>query len=166
MPTVNLTKNSKKKTKTSSFGDRVAKRITEQNQWQQYNSAAKFYADDIDKSLDILAEKTFSTDVASRNAYKEAILKSLTETLSPEVGVKDFWKAMAKADCTHVQIENGHLKFYKDDQAIDITPYTQPIVFEAHSSFYEQRMVERKERIEEAQKQLKDLLAEINQKRR
>ncbi len=157
-----------KKTATasnSSFADRTAQTEADKNQWEQYNAAAKFFPGQIDKSLEAIATKTFPTDALNRKAYEEAILKSLTETLSPEVGLKDFWNAMSEAGCKELRIENGHMNFYgTKKERIDITPYTQPIVFEAHSSYYEQRNQERAERIVKAKQQLQDLLQEINQK--
>ena len=72
---------------------------------------------------------------------------------------------MAEAGCKKLQIENGHLNFYNErEEKIDLTPYTQPIVFEIHSSYYDQRVIERQARITQAQKQLQELLAEINNK--
>jgi hypothetical protein len=44
---------------------------------------------------------------------------------------------------------------------IDITPFTTPIIFEAHSTLFDQRQLERKQNIEKAQKQLKELMDEI-----
>jgi len=166
MPATTLTKKKKTTKKTLSFGERTEQRVSEENQWQQYNAEAPFHAAEIQKSLEILAGKTFPTDTENRSAYQEAILKSLTETLSPEVGVKDFWAKMAEAQCETLKIESGHLNFYdKKGKHIDITPYTQAIIFEAHSSYYDQRNIERQERIEEAKKQLMELVKEINTRR-
>lgn len=149
------------------FAQRTEKRMTEENQWEQYNSRADFYVGNIQKSLEILAQKTFPTDSMNRKAYQEAIVKSMTETLSPEIGIKDFWEKMGDAGCTTLEIIDGHLNFFNaQNERMDITPYTQPIVFEAHSSYYEERIIERKERIKEAHQQLEDLIREINKNRR
>ncbi len=167
MATLTPNKKTKKTAKTNTLAQRTEARLAEENQWQQYNSAAKFFPGEMDKSLHALAEKTFPTDELNCRAYEEAIVKSLTETLSPEVGVKDFWGKMGEAGCKELRIEDGHLSFYvSKKERIDITPYTQPIVFEAHSSYYDQRVMERKQRIEQAKNQLQDLLSEINQTRR
>lgn len=156
-----------KKDKKGTFAERTEKRLQEENQWQQYNASAKFLADKMQESLETLAKKTFPTDKINRQAYQEAIAKALVETLSPEIGVKDFWAKMAENGCKELKIEDGHLSFYNNKkEKIDITPYTQAIIFEAHSSFYEQRILEREERIEEAKKQLESLMEEINQKRK
>jgi hypothetical protein len=154
------------KTKTkSTFAQRTAQTTAAQNVWQQYNSQAKFNAKSMVKSLEELAGKTFPSDSFNSNAYQEAIVQSLTETISPEVGVKDFWKAMGKAGCKKLQIVEGHLNFLDAKGGkIDITPYTQPIVFEAHSSYYRQRQLERETRITEARKQLHELLKEIHRR--
>ncbi|GEM_PF-3402099 len=157
-----LTKSAKNSKKGPTFAQRVGERMQEENQWQQYNGEAGFLPE-IEKSLAMLAEKTFPTDIANRHAYQEAIVKSLTQTLNPEIGIKTFWTKMAEIGCKTLRIENGHLNFYSaKNTRIDITPYTQPIVFEAHSSYYDQRLLERKERIGEAKKELQQLLAEIN----
>ncbi len=154
------------KTKTkSTFAQRTAQTTAAQNVWQQYNSQAKFNAKSMVKSLEELAGKTFPSDSFNSNAYQEAIVQSLTETISPEVGVADFWKAMGKAGCKKLQIVEGHLNFLDAKGGkIDITPYTQPIVFEAHSSYYRQRQLERETRITEARKQLHELLKEIHRR--
>jgi len=151
-------------TKTkSTFAERTAEHQAQENVWQQYNADAKFNARSMVKSLEELANQTFPSDAFNSNAYQEAIAKSLTETISPEVGVKDFWKAMGKAGCKTLRIVDGHLNFFDSKKAkIDITPYTQPIVFEAHSSFYKQRLLERESRILSARQQLQDLLKEIH----
>ncbi len=154
------------KTNTNqTFVQRTAARVSQENAWQQYNSKAKFDAKSMIKSLEELAGKTFPSDAFNSNAYQEAIVKSLTETISPEVGVADFWKAIAKAGCKTLAIENGHLNFYgAKDLKLDITPYTQPIVFEAHSSYYKQRQLEREARILAAREQLQSLLKEIHRR--
>lgn len=151
-------------TKTkSTFAERTAAHQAEENVWQQYNAEAKYNAKSMVKSLEELASKTFPSDAFNSNAYQEAIVKSLTETISPEVGVKDFWKAMGKAECRTLAIVDGHLNFFNSEKAkIDITPYTQPIIFEAQSSFYKQRLLERETRILAAREQLQDLLKEIH----
>lgn len=153
-------------TKTNpTFAERTASRVTQENVWQQYNSAAKYNAKSMLKSLEELAGKTFPSDAFNSNAYQEAIVRSLTETLSPEIGVEDFWKAMNKAGCQTLQILDGHLNFFDPKNAkIDITPFTQPIVFEAHSSFYKQRLLEREKRILEARQQLQNLIKEIHKR--
>jgi hypothetical protein len=152
------------KTQTS-FAERTASRMAVENTWQQYNSRAKFNSRSMVKSLEELAAQTFPSDAFNSNAYQEAIVKSLAETISPEVGVNDFWKAMAKAGCKTLAIVDGHLNFYgSDEQKLDITPYTQPIVFEAHSSFYKQRQLERETRILAARQQLQALLKEIHRR--
>jgi len=139
--------------------------VAQENAWQQYNSNTRFHAKSMVKSLEELANKTFPTDTFNSNAYQEAIVESLTKTISPEVGIRDFWKAMAKAGCESISIENGHLNFYDQANAkIDITPYTQPIVFEAQSSYYRQRQLEREKRIIEARAQLQELLKEIHRR--
>lgn len=167
MATTTVNKKNTKAAKASSFGERTQTRVAEENQWQQYNATAKFLPGEMNKSLQALAEKTFPTDELNRRAYEEAIVKSLTETLSPEVGIKDFWEKMAEAGCKELNIEDGHLSFYNNKkERIDITPYTQPIVFEAHSSYYDQRVMERAQKIVEAKKQLEDLLEEINKNKK
>lgn len=153
----------KTNTKTS-FGQRVEARQHEENIWQSFGSEAKFNAKSMVKSLEELANATFPADAYNSNAYQEAIAKSLTETISPEVGVNDFWKAMANAGCKTLRIEAGHLNFYADKEKLDITPFTQPIVFEAHSSYYRQRLTEREARIMEAKRQLQELLKEIHRR--
>lgn len=156
----NAIKNNFSKT---SFAERTADLIAQEHSWQQYNSEAKFHSKNMLKSLEELAAQTFPTDTFNSNAYQEAIVESLTKTISPEIGVKDFWKAMTEANCKTLSIENGHLKFFTIDKTkIDITPYTQPIVFEARSSFYRLREAERENRILEAKKQLQELIQEIH----
>lgn len=154
------------KTKTkSTFAQRTAQTTAAANAWQQYNSRAKFNAKSIVKSLEELAGLTFPSDSFNSNAYQEAIVQSLTETISPEVGVADFWKAMGKAGCKNLEIVNGHLNFLDaTGNKIDITSYTQPIIFEAHSSYYRQRQLEREARITAARQQLHELLKEIHKK--
>lgn len=153
-------------TKTKqSFAQRTATTVAAANVWQQYNAEAKFNAKSMVKSLEELAGKTFPSDNFNSNAYQEAIVDSLTETISPEVGVKDFWKKMGTAGCKTLRIVEGHLNFFDDKgKKMDITAYTQPIVFEAHSSYYRQRQLERETRILEARKQLQELLKEIHRR--
>jgi len=147
------------------FAQRTAARTADEHAWQQYHARAKFNGRSMVKSLEELAQKTFPVDAANSRGYQEAIVRSLSETISPEVGVKDFWKAMGKAKCKTLDIENGHLNFLDaKGEKIDITPYTQPIIFEAHSSFYKQRQMEREARIMMARRQLKSLLEEIHKK--
>ncbi len=149
----------------NSFAQRTAQTTAAQNVWQQYNSQAKFNAKSMVKCLEELAGETFPSDNFNSNAYQEAIVQSLTETISPEVGVKDFWKAMGQADCQKLAIIDGRLNFFDGTGAkIDITPYTQPIIFEAHSSYYRQRQLEREARITAARKQLQELLKEIHRR--
>lgn len=158
-----ITKN--KSTTKMSFAERTAAEQAKQNVWQQYNSEAQFNAKSMVKSLEELANKTFPSDAFNSNAYQEAIVKSLTETISPEVGIKDFWKAMDQAGCKTMRIVDGHLNFFDSKKTkIDITAYTQPIVFEAHSSFYKQRQMERTSRIMQARAQLQELLQEIHRR--
>lgn len=156
------------KTKTSNngtFAQRTAARTASENVWQQFNAETKFQTKSMIKCLEELAGKVFPTDNFNSNAYQEAIAKSLTETISPEVGVQDFWKAIGKAGCKTLRIIDGHLNFFDAKNAkMDITPYTQPIVFEAHSSFYKQRQMERESRIQEARTQLQELLKEIHKR--
>lgn len=152
-------------TQTASFADRTAAQTATNNAWQQFNSAAKFNTKNMLKSLEDLANQTFPTDSFNSNAYQEALVQSLSATISPEVGVKDFWQAMGKAGCKTLAIVDGHLNFYAaGNQKIDITPYTQAIVFEAHSSYYKQRQQERAERIAAARSQLEKLLKEIHRR--
>lgn len=153
-------------TKTKqTFAQRTASTVATTNAWQQYNADTKFNSKSMVKSLEELAGKTFPSDNFNSNAYQEAILESLTETISPEVGVKDFWAKMGKAGCKTLRIENGHLNFYDaKNKKMDITAYTQPIIFEAHSSYYKQRQLERESRITEARKQLQELLKEIHRR--
>lgn len=152
------------KTKTS-FAEDVAARQQRESSWQTFNAEAKFNGKSMVKSLEELANSTFPADAYNSNAYQEAIAKSLTETISPEVGVKDFWNAMSKDGCKTLRIEFGHLNFYNNqNEKMDITQYTQPIVFEAHSSYYRERQAQREARIMEARKQLQDLLKEIHKK--
>lgn len=154
-----------KKTSGKSFAQRTAETSAAQNVWQQYNAEAAFNGKDMVKSLEELAAKVFPSDSFNSNAYQEAIVSSLTETISPEIGVKDFWKAMDKAGCKTLRIVDGHLNFFNaGDEKMDITSFTQPIVFEAHSSYYKQRQSERESKIMEARKQLKELLKEIHKK--
>ena len=75
---------------TSGFAQRTEQRIQAEKPWQQYNSGTEFHPGDIQKSLQALAEQTFFNDSINRNAYQEAILKSLTETINPEIGIA-FW---------------------------------------------------------------------------
>ncbi len=164
MPTATKTKNIKKVAQKLSFAQRVEQRLTTENQWQQYNAGTKFVSGDMEEILKILATKTFPTDTQNRKAYQEAIATALTQTLSPEIGIKDFWNRMGEAGCQEVKIEDGHLNFYNKQGKIDITPYTQPIVFEIHSSFYDQRAIERTHRIEEAKRQLEELITEISRR--
>lgn len=162
MPTTNITPVTPG-AQVLTFAERRAKLVEQENAWQQYNSEAPFYTEDMIQSLEKLANKTFPTDSFNSNAYQEAIVESLSKTISPEVGILDFWKAMGKAGCQNLLIEDGHLNFYtKNHQKIDITHYTQPIVFEAHSSYYRQRQLDRENRILEARKQLQELLKEIH----
>lgn len=152
-------------TSKKTFAQRTAETRASQNVWQQYNAEVKFNEKSMVKSLEALAENVFPADSFNSKAYQEAIVNSLTETISPEVGVKDFWKAMSKANCKTLRIIAGHLNFFDaKGEKMDITAYTQPIVFEAHSSFYKQRQAEREQRIMEARKQLKELIKEINKK--
>jgi len=154
-----------KKQTSSTFAERTAARTASENVWQQYNAETKFNAKSMVKSLEQLANMAFPTDAFNSNAYQEAIAKSLIETISPEVGVKDFWKAMGKAGCKTLRIVDGHLNFFNSKgEKMDITPYTQPIVFEAHSSFYKQRLLERENRILTARMQLQELLKEIHKR--
>lgn len=149
-----------------SFAERAAQSFQAQNSWQEYNGFSKFYKD-IEKSLKGLAENIFPTNEYNQRAYEEAILASLAETISTEIGVKDFWAAIANAGCKELKIDNGHLSFYKNKkEKLDITPYTQAIIFEAHSSLSEQRALERKQKIEKAKQQLEELLEEINRERK
>ena len=148
-----------------SFAERTANLQAQENAWQQYNSDTEFHVKNMVKSLEELAAKTFPTDSFNSNAYQEAIVESLTKTISPEVGIQDFWKAMGQAGCQSLRIDGGHLNFLDEKgQKIDITPYTQPIVFEAHSSYYRERQLERERRIMEAKMQLQSLLKEIHRR--
>jgi hypothetical protein len=148
-----------------SFADRTAATTAAQNVWQEFNAEVKFDGKSMVKSLEALAAQVFPTDSFNSNAYQEAIVNSLTETISPEVGIKDFWKAMNKAKCASLRIVDGHLNFFSaKNEKMDITKYTQPIVFEAHSSYYKQRQAEREKRIMEARKQLKELIKDIHKK--
>lgn len=147
------------------FAERTAERVASESVWKQYNSQAKFYAQNMTRSLEELAKQTFPTDAFNSNAYQEAIVKSLVETISPEVGIKDFWKEMNKAKCASLSIIDGHLTFFDHNkQKLDITPFTQAIIFEAHSSYYKQRMLERQTRIMEARRQLESLIKEIHRR--
>ncbi len=149
----------------STFAERTATRTAQENIWQQYNTEAKYNRKSMVKSLEELANKTFPSDAFNSNAYQEAIVKSLTETISPEIGVQDFWKALGEADCQTLQIINGHLNFFDSKKTkIDITPYTEAIIFEAHSSYYKQRQLERETRILAARQQLQSLLKEIHRR--
>ena len=157
--------NMSKQSNQLSFAERTAQTVAEQNVWQQYNAEAEFNTENMVETLEELADKTFPSDSFNSNAYQEAIVNSLTGTISPEVGVNDFWRAMGKAGCKTCQIVNGRLNFFDNQgEKIDITPYTQPIIFEAHSSYYEQRQIERKERIDKARAQLQELLEEIHRR--
>lgn len=148
-----------------SFAQRTAETVASQNIWKQYNSQAKFYAENMTRSLEELAKQTFPTDEFNSNAYQEAIVKSLVETISPEIGIKDFWKEMNKSGCKTLSIIEGHLTFFDAKTTkIDITPFTQQIIFEAHSSYYKQRMLERETRIMEARRQLDSLIKEIHRR--
>jgi len=147
---------------TLTFAQRVEQRLAQENVWEQYNSEAKFNAKDMADTLKILAQQTFPTDAYNGQAYQEALIQSLVSNISPEVGIKDFWKAMGEAGAKTTKIENGHLNFYNaKNERMDITAFTQPIVFEAHSSFYKQRQMEREKLISKAQKQLSELISEI-----
>jgi hypothetical protein len=160
------TKKSQQEAKKLSFADRANQTYQTQNQWQDYNTTARFYGKNMQKSLEILGKKTFPKDEVNSKGYQQAIVKSLVETLNKEIGIKDFWQRMSEAGCKELKIENGHLSFYADqNQKIDITNYTKPIVFDLHSSFYKQRKLERKQRIEEAKQQLEELMREINESR-
>jgi len=159
------TKKQAKANSVDSFGARTAARMAQESAWQQYSAEAKFNATNMVKSLEALAKIAFPLDAFNSNAYQEAIAKSLTETISPEVGVKDFWKAMGKAGCKTLRIIDGHLNFFDGkSKKMDITSYTQSIVFEAHSSFYKQRLLEREQRILEARMQLQALIKEIHKR--
>lgn len=148
-----------------SFAERTASRVASENVWQQYNAEAKFNAGNMIKSLEELAKLAFPSDAFNSNAYQEAIVTSLTQTISPEVGVKDFWKSVGQDGCKSLRIIDGHLNFFNDKaEKMDITKYTQSIVFEAHSSFYKQRLMEREQRILAARSQLQDLLKEIHKR--
>lgn len=150
---------------TQTFAQRTASTVASTNVWQQYNADAKFNSKSMVKSLEELAEKTFPSDNFNSNAYQEAIVASLTETISPEIGVKDFWKKMGDAGCQTLRIVEGHLNFFDaKENKMDITAFTQPIVFEAHSSYYTQRQMERETRIIEARKQLQELIKEIHRR--
>lgn len=160
-----MTTTKNKNPEKATFAARTAAEQAKQNVWQQYNSQTKFNAKNMVKSLEDLANQTFPSDTFNSNAYQEALVKSLSDTISPEIGVQDFWKALNKAGCQTLAIVDGHLNFYAaNNTKIDITPFTQPIVFEAHSSFYKQRQLERSERITAARGQLQDLLTEIHRK--
>ncbi len=149
---------------TTSFAQRTAERLEQENQWQNYNAEAEFDFE-MTNSLGNLAKQIFPFDDFNSKAYQEATVKSLTETIFPEIGVKDFWQAMGEKECKIVRIIEGRLNFFdKKNQKIDITSFTQPIIFEAHSSYYKQRQVEREQRIAEARQQLQELIEEINQK--
>lgn len=159
------TKKSNQADSTPSFGARTAARVAQESAWQQYNAEAKFNPKSMVKSLEELSKLAFPLDAFNSNAYQEAIAKSLTETISPEVGVKDFWTAMGKAGCKTLRIIDGHLNFFSGKAAkMDITSYTQPIVFEAHSSYYKERLLEREERILQARMQLQNLIKEIHKR--
>ena len=150
---------------SASFAERTAARVAQENVWQEYNAEAEYNASSMLTSLEELAKLAFPMDAFNSNAYQEAIVTSLTATISPEVGVRDFWEALEKAGCKKLRIIGGHLNFFDSQEAkIDITPYTQPIIFEAHSSFYKQRLLEREQRIHEAKTQLQSLLKEIHRR--
>ncbi|HRY90858.1 MAG TPA: hypothetical protein P5229_00740 [Candidatus Gracilibacteria bacterium] len=151
-------------TQNSTLAQRTEEKNKQENAWEQYNSDTKFDAKDILKCLKVLAEKTFPNDDVNTAAYQEAIIQSLTETLDPGLGIRDFWKAMTEAGCKTLKIEEGHLNFYSGKTKIDITPYTQPIIFDAESDIYKERLLERKEQIKEAKRQLEELLNEIQKK--
>lgn len=147
--------------KNSTLAQRTEEMVKQEHAWEQYNSNTEFDANDIQKCLKSLAGKTFPNDDINAVAYQEAIIQSLVETLDPGLGIKDFWKAMAEAGCKTLKIEEGHLNFYSGKNKIDITPYTQPIIFEVHTDVYKQRQLEREEQIKQAQRQLQELMAEI-----
>jgi hypothetical protein len=160
-----MAKNNQNPATTSTFAERTAEMVAQENAWQQYNSDARFYAKNMVKSLEELASLIFPTDNFNSNAYQEALVESLTKTISPEIGIKDFWKEMGKSGCKTLRIEDGHLNFLDEQgQKIDITHYTQPIVFEAQSSYYRQRQLEREKRIMIARQQLQELLKEIHRR--
>lgn len=147
-----------------SFAQRTAERLEQENQWQNYNAETEFDFE-MTNSLENLAKQIFPFDDFNNKAYQEATVQSLTETISPEIGVKDFWQAMGEKECKSVRIIEGRLNFFdKKNQKIDITSFTQPIIFEAHSSYYKQRQIEREQKIAEAKQQLQELIEEINQK--
>jgi hypothetical protein len=153
-----------KPVKPTTLAERAAARLAEENSWEQYNSETKYDGRSMQKSLKDLALKTFPADPVNCVAYQEAVVQSLTETISPEIGIKDFWKAIGKDGCKFLKIEFGHLNFYaKNGNRLDITGYTQPITFGAESSIYSERLEERAQKILEAKKQLTELMSEIQQ---
>ncbi len=153
------------KTSNLSFAERTAQTQAEENSWQEYNTKTKFYPDHIRKTLEELADQVFPNDAYNANAYQEAILDALVQTIRETLGIRDFWAEMADHECEYVQIDNGHLNFYNaENQKIDLTPFTQKITFEAHSSYYKQRQKERREAIAAARAQLSQLKKEIFKK--
>lgn len=153
----------KNTSQTITLADRTAERLAKENVWQEFSSKANFHPEDMTRSLQELAEKTFPTDEFNSKAYQEAIATALAETISPEIGVKDFWMNIGKAGCMKLAIIDGHLNFFDSkNEKMDITAYTRPIIFEAHSSFYKQRLLERQQHIKEARQQLDELIQEIH----
>ncbi len=158
------TKNIKK---DLTLAQRTEQRLAEENRWQMFDAETKYVASNMQKCVKNLGDIIFPYNEYNSNIYQEAIVNSLTETISPEVGIKDFWKNMGKDGCKTVKIEEGHMNFYDaKNKKMDLTKYTQPIVFYATSNLYEQREIERQKRIIEAKKQLEELMAEINKKQK
>jgi hypothetical protein len=155
-------------TSALSFAERTALTAQKENQWQSFNSKqqVKFYPDNLRRTLKEIGDQLFPGSEYNSNAYQEAILNALSSTISPEIGVIDFWGKLTDLECEYVEIDNGHLNFFNAEGArIDITPFTQQIVFEAHSSYYKQRQKERLAAIAEARLQLEQLKKEIFKKR-
>ncbi len=154
------------KNKKTTMSDRAQTRVKKENRWQIFEAEAKFISGDMAKCLKTLADAIFPNNEYNSQIYQEAIAGSLIETISPDLGIYDFWKALKKDDCETVKIENGHMNFYtKKSTKIDITKYTQPIIFPATSSLDEQRKMERTKKIAEAKKQLEELIKEIKNKK-
>lgn len=149
--------------KDLSFAQRAEQHLAEANQWQTVEAETKYIGSNMQKCLGELGDAIFPGNRESSSMYQEAIIASLVETISPEIGVLDFWKAIGKDGCSKVKIEQGHMNFYDSkNKLIDITKYTQSIEFYANSSFYDERMKERIAKIEEAKRQLAELMNEIS----
>ncbi len=152
-------------TTTSSFAQRTEQTRTASQTFKRFAGQAKFYPDNIRKTLQELGTQMFPNNEYNNKAYQEAIVMSLTNIISPEIGIRDFWSDMTDHEAEIVRIENGFMKFYNaENQQIDITQFTQPIVFEAYSSYYKQRQKERKIMIELAKQQLDQLKNEIHKR--